>query len=174
MESNDTTARPRDVDEDREELARAAATAGEVRAGARAGRAHADALILAALAAGTTQGAAAEAAGVSEDSVSRRMADPLFRAKLERIRRDILERVVHHVTAASTKAVATLEAVLQDPEARAAERVQAARTLLDTTTKMSERVDLTARITMLENQLREERAAKEAKARAERDGRRSA
>ena len=87
MESNDTTARPREGGDFSENsaLVDAAATAGEVRAGARAGRAHADALILAALAAGTTQGAAAEAAGVSEDSVSRRMADPLFRAKLERI-----------------------------------------------------------------------------------------
>lgn len=150
------------------EAENAAATAGEVRAGARAGRAHADVLILAALAAGTTQGAAAKAAGVSEDSVNRRMADPLFRAKLERIRRDILERVVHHVTAASTKAVTTLEVVLQDNEARPAERVQAAKTLLDTTTKMSERVDLMARISVLETQLREERAAAAARREAQR------
>lgn len=87
------------------------------------------------------------------------MADPLLCAKLERIRRDILERVVHQVTAASTRAVTTLEIVLDDPDARPAECVHAAKSLLDTTTKMSERADLTARIGVLEVQLREERAA---------------
>jgi hypothetical protein len=60
--------------------------------GAPKTRSSADAVIVAALAAGSTQIEAAQKAGVSESTVYRRMQDDAFRAEVDSVRREMLGR----------------------------------------------------------------------------------
>lgn len=79
---------------------------------AASGRSGADAVLIAALAAGATYEAAAEQAGVSERTVRRRLEDEAFRNELAEARADMIAQTTAQLTAASTEAVATLRALL--------------------------------------------------------------
>jgi hypothetical protein len=115
-------------------------------------RVGADTILVAQLGAGMTQAQAAEMAGVSVDTVQRRLADPMFRAQLERFRRDILDRTAFAIVSSTTAAIDALRAVIESPESKGAEVVQAARVLLDNAVRFEEQTGLRSRIRALEGQ----------------------
>lgn len=82
----------------------ASATLPRVRSG--------DELILAALAAGLSQPAAARHAGVSERTVRRRLEDPSFAASVEQARGALVERTSAQLLGAAEHAVAALRDLL--------------------------------------------------------------
>jgi DNA-binding MurR/RpiR family transcriptional regulator len=108
-------------------------------------------MLLAALAAGSTWSEAATQAGVSPSTVGRRLRDPAFRAELERVRTELIELAADRLAALALRAVDGLAAVLDDPEARAADRVAAARVLLDQTLRLTGEARLRARLEALES-----------------------
>jgi hypothetical protein len=113
------------------------------------GRRSADAVLIAALVAGATHAEAAREAGVGERTVYRRLAEPAFRAELQRRRSQIVDNVLGWLVAASTEAVETLVR-LQQPGAPAAVQLSAARAILDNMQKVRESAELEARISALE------------------------
>jgi hypothetical protein len=115
-------------------------------------RAGADTILIAQLGAGLTQAQAAEVAGVSVDTVQRRLAEPVFRAQLERFRREILDRTAFAIVSSTTAAADALRAVIESPESKGAEIVQAARVLLDNAVRFEEQTGLRSRIRALEAQ----------------------
>lgn len=112
------------------------------------GRAEGGAGLIAALAAGASYVDAAKAAGVSERTVRRRMAEPAFRQQVDEIRAEMLAQAVAKLTSASVKAVETLEALLGSPLDFA--RLSAARAILELAAKYREQHDIAERIAALE------------------------
>ena len=72
------------------------------------GKRSADDKLLLALACGASAEAAAQQAGVSVHTVYRRLEDAQFRARLRKLRADIVQRTAGALTAASTESVRTL------------------------------------------------------------------
>ena len=73
-----------------------------------------DEVLVAALAAGATHAAAANAAGVSERTVRRRLNDPTFHASVIAERDALVRRVATKLTGLSATTVETLEKLLGD------------------------------------------------------------
>jgi hypothetical protein len=71
-------------------------------------RSQADSVLIAALASGATMDAAAKQANVSVRTVSRRMAEPGFKAEIDQARADLIERAVAVLAGISSAAVVTL------------------------------------------------------------------
>ena len=111
-------------------------------------RSNADHLIVAALAAGTTNQEAATAAGVGERTVRRRLEDPSFRRQVSDARSALLEQAVSRMAGATTEAADTLRSLLKAESENV--RHAAAKTLLDLTSKGIELLDLAERIAQLE------------------------
>jgi hypothetical protein len=116
------------------------------------GKRHADHNLLLALACGATVEAAAAKAGVSESTAHRRLADPVFRQKLQEVRSDMVQRTAGMLTAAAGEAVKTL-LDLQKNTVPHASRLGAARSVLEIGIKMRESADLEARLAAVEAQL---------------------
>ncbi len=110
-----------------------------------------DALLLA-LAAGRTVQAAALAAGVSERTAYRRLADPAFKARLAEVRAQALERATAALGDACSQAVATLSALLAGKSEAA--RLGAARAILELGVRLRESVEFQARLVELERKVR--------------------
>ena len=106
-----------------------------------------DALLLA-LASGQSVRDAARTAGVSERTAFRRVAAPDFRQAVGRARGELLARAVGRLADAATTAADTLTALLA-AEAESV-RLAAARAILDGALRGVEFVDLTERVTALE------------------------
>jgi hypothetical protein len=119
---------------------------------AHRGRSNADDALLAALAWGATADAAAKAAGVSVRTVTRRLADPEFRTKLQEARGDIVRRTAGALTAASQESVRTLLTLQREPTPPAV-RLGAARAVLELGLKVGEAAELEERIAQLERQV---------------------
>lgn len=100
--------------------------AGGKRVRYRGGR---DDAIMAALASGMTQREAARAAGVSDRTVRRRLAEPDFMQRIAEIRRGRLDQAAGLISARLTEAVSTLEDLLRPP-ASPHVRLRAAQILL--------------------------------------------
>ena len=113
-------------------------------------RRNADNSFLNALACGASVENAARAAGISGRTAYRRMADPAFRKRLQKVRDGIVQRTAGAVTAAWTESVKTLLA-LQQPTVSATVRLGAARAILEIGIKLRELTDLTERIGALED-----------------------
>ncbi len=111
-------------------------------------RKNANSQLLAALATGSTLREASELTGVSQRTISRRLKDPKFKAALDRRKDAILTAVVGKLSDASTQAVSTLKQLL-DCESHSV-RLGAARSILDLSISMRTTVELTERITRLE------------------------
>jgi hypothetical protein len=77
------------------------------------GRRNVDAVLLGALACGATFEAAAQKAGVSLATVTRRMQDHKFKKLLNQSRADMVQRTAGTLTAAATEAVRTLLELLK-------------------------------------------------------------
>src|SRR5579885_2440084 len=107
-----------------------------------------DALLLA-LACGATVEAAARQCALSERTIYRRLREPDFRARLQAVRSDMVQRTSGMLTAAAGEAVRTLLA-LQKESAPAAVRLGAARAVLELGIKVREVAELEARMDELE------------------------
>ena len=111
-------------------------------------RKNANSQLLAALATGCTLREASEQTGVSERTIARRLKDPKFTAALIRSKDQILTATVGKLVNATTRAVSTLQGLL-DCEAHSV-RLGAARSILELSVSMRTAVELTERITRLE------------------------
>ena len=112
-------------------------------------RSNADHLIVAALAAGSTNEDAATAAGVSERTVRRRLEDPAFRARVDDAQRAAIDLAVARLSDSAAFAAATLRELAESAQAETV-RLGACRTILELGLKWREHGDLTARIEQLE------------------------
>jgi hypothetical protein len=109
---------------------------------------------LAALISQPTLGLAATHAGVTERTLYRWLAeDAAFKAEYLRLRREIVASATFALQKASNNAVNALVSVMNDPEAPASSRVQAAKVVLEMSLKALEVDDLEARIAALEGML---------------------
>jgi len=125
------------------------------------GRHSADAALLAALLGGATPAKAAEAAGVSEHTAQRRLADREFRARLDAAADEFVAAMVRGLAEAGGDAVAALRALVRD--GTPAVQLGAARTILELGAKsrreheLAERVGALAReVTELQHELHQE------------------
>ena len=118
---------------------------------AQKGKRGVDHKLLMALACGATAEGAARQAGISESTVFRRLDDPDFRHKLQKLRTDMVQRTAGALTAAGSEAVRTLLELLK-PTNQGATRLGAARSVLEIGMKAREFAELEERLAMLEMQ----------------------
>src|SRR5262249_39641770 len=107
--------------------------------------------LLLALAYGAIVEGAARQGRRSERTVYRRLRDPDFRARLQAVRADMVQRTAGALTAAAAEAVRTLLA-LQGPSEPPAVPLGAARAILEIGVKLREAAELEARVAALEQQ----------------------
>lgn len=113
------------------------------------GRRRADDILLMALACGATTEGAAQKADIGVATVYRRLKDPDFKDRLQKIRADIVQRTAGSATAAGIEAIKTLVALMRDSNPGSV-RLGAARAVLELGTKLRESVELEQRIAVLE------------------------
>ena len=116
------------------------------------GRRQADELLLMALACGATVENAARQAGISPATAYRRLADPAFGQRLQKLRDDMVSRTAGTLTAVSSEATRTLVELLKAPVPPSV-RLGAARAVLELGMKVRERADLEQRMTALEQHM---------------------
>lgn len=104
------------------------------------------------LARGLSYSEAAKAAGIGERTIVRRMADPVFRAEVERIRAAMIERALGKLADKVSAAVDTLGNLLK-PGTPATVRRGAADSLLSHALRLREHLELDARLAALEARL---------------------
>lgn len=98
----------------------------------------------------STTRAAASAAGVSEATIFRWLAESVFAAAYREARSRLLESTLTALQAASTEAVKVLQEVMGNYEAMPAARVSAARAVLDFALKGREQIEIEERLRALE------------------------
>lgn len=108
-----------------------------------------DDLIAAALACGRTWKEAAAAAGVSESTVGRRMADPGFRRAVADLRAAVIDRTFGLLSEALADGVAGLHLAATDGESEGV-RLRACVAILELTLRYREQCDLAERVRRLE------------------------
>lgn len=111
--------------------------------------------LLTALLASRTVAGAAEIAGYTERTAYRHLADTSFRQVYRRARREALAHATARLQIACSKAVVTLEAVMDDRTAIASARVAAAKAVLEIAHRLTEQEDVIERLTQLEAKLAE-------------------
>ncbi len=126
---------------------------------AKEGKRAADPKLLLALACGATAEGAARQAGVSESTVRRRLKDPDFVRKLNKLRAEMHLRVADQLTAASTEGVRTMVQLMKETNSGTV-RLGAARSVVELSTKVRETADLALRLAELEERLAQQDAAK--------------
>jgi hypothetical protein len=112
-------------------------------------RSATDPILIASLATGASYPVAATAAGVSERTVRRRLADPVFAGRVEQERAVFIERTAAQLLAGTTVAVETLRELAQTGPP--AVRVRAALGLLSATTSWRETYEVDQRLAALES-----------------------
>lgn len=110
-----------------------------------------------ALACGGTVEASAKAAGVSEATVYRRLAEPGFRRRVDEARDDMVSRAVARIGAASTLAADTLRELLKARSETV--KLGAARAILELGAKLREHEVLAERVRAVEEQLTTDKEA---------------
>lgn len=110
-----------------------------------------DSLVLT-LACGATVEGAARQAGVSERTVRRRLQDPKFVQKVNKLRSEMHVRVADQLTAASTEGVRTMVQLMKENNTGSV-RLGAARSVVELSTKVRETADLAVRLAELERRL---------------------
>jgi HEAT repeat protein len=107
-----------------------------------------DPTLIAALAAGASIREAAEAAGVGERTVYRRLQDPDFKRRVTQARSAFISGAVGKLAEASIEAVATMRELLSAKSESV--RLSAARAILEIGPKLREHTELEERIAALE------------------------
>ena len=115
---------------------------------------NSDAILCAALLSGLSYQAAAQVSGLSRSTVSRRMHEPGFRARLDQIRAEALSRVADRLAAEAIESVSTLASIRSDPTVPGSVKVRAATAILEAALKYRATVELEARISAIEGQLK--------------------
>jgi hypothetical protein len=105
------------------------------------------------LAAGQEVAVAARAAGMSERTAYRRLAEPGFRRRVSELRRQMLERAVAFLQRATAAAVGALLRNLTAP--KAGDQIRAAQLILDNSFRGLELMDVLERGQQLEERLGE-------------------
>lgn len=116
-------------------------------------RENVDAALCAALLSGHNYETAAELSGCSRSTVARRMREPGFRARLDRIRAEALSRVADCLAAEAIESVACLATIRSAPGTPITVQVRAATVILEAALKYRASVELEARISAIESQL---------------------
>ena len=106
-------------------------------------------LLLALLTTSTISGAA-EKAGVTEKTIRNRLSDNDFRAEYKRRQSMTLDAACKALQEAMTDAVDVLTDIMKETRASAANRISAARSVLEYGYKLTELTDLAARVAALE------------------------
>jgi len=119
---------------------------------ARRGRKNADEALLLALVCGMTVENAADRAGVSRRTATRRLADAEFCRRKRQMQADMVQRTLGMLTAGGIESAKTL-LTLQQPAAPPAVRLGAARSVLELGIKIREVTDLEERVAGLEAQV---------------------
>jgi molybdenum-dependent DNA-binding transcriptional regulator ModE len=101
-----------------------------------------------ALAAGRTVKKAAAAVGLSERSVYRRLADPVFRRQVADLRRQFVARAVGRMCRGTTKAATRLLKLVDNADAKVA--LGAAKAVLELAVRLRDSEELEARVAELE------------------------
>lgn len=96
---------------------------------------------------------AAKAAGISEATAYRWLADPDFSARYKEMRRKAFDTVIVRVQSIAAQAVETLRSVAADEAALPSSRVAAAKTILDISLKLREQDEFDSRLKVLEEKL---------------------
>ncbi len=99
--------------------------------------------------------AAAKRASISQATIHRWLADPLFSQTLRDARGAMLESVLTVLQNASTTALETLREVMEDSEAHPSARVKAALGVIGMTLKAKELLETEERLRAVEEQLKE-------------------
>ncbi|CEF49318.1 unnamed protein product [uncultured bacterium] len=115
---------------------------------AEIGRKKGVSALLMALAAGKSVREAARAAGVSERTATRRLADPAFHRRVAELRAEMMGRAVGTMADGAADAAATLRKLLKAKGESV--RLGACRALLELGVKLRESVDFEARLAALE------------------------
>jgi DNA-binding Lrp family transcriptional regulator len=115
------------------------------------GKRRVDHKILMALACGASAENAARQVGVSESTVFRRLDEPDFRRRLQKLRADMVQRTAGALTAAGAEAVRGLLELLRGAKAEAV-RLGAMRSVLEIGMKVREFAELEERLATLEQQ----------------------
>lgn len=97
-----------------------------------------------------TREEAARAAGLSSKTIRRYWDDPEFKAEYQRAFSELVEGATRQAQRNLEPAVNTLQEIMQDKEQNGQIRVSAARSLLEYSLKLSERVDILERLDTLE------------------------
>lgn len=84
-----------------------------------------------------------------------RLRDPIFKAKYDEARRQLLERAVGGLQGHLSAAVDKLREVMDNSEASPQTQLNAAESILRSSLKMSERIDILERVDAVERALRE-------------------
>src|SRR5579871_6747622 len=112
-----------------------------------------DAALVSALAAGASQAEAAQLSGLSERTVSRRVADPEFRRRVEAARDGLVKRTIARLSATGILAAQGLHDLLKSPSD--AIKLGACRATLDFLFKGHEQLALIDRVAALEELAKE-------------------
>lgn len=97
-----------------------------------------------------TKTAAAQAAGISERSATRYLANEEFQGEYKRAFTELVTEATRQAQQALSPALSALRDIVEDTSESASSRIAAARSLLEYGVKLSELYDLTARIAALE------------------------
>ncbi len=108
----------------------------------------ADPILIAHLAAGVSPGGAAKLAGVSEATVYRRLADPVFRHRVEDARAELWKRAMSVLSKSAVEGAIVLRRLLRNDDAKI--RLQAAKIVLEQVIKVRDQVDIAQRVAALE------------------------
>lgn len=114
-----------------------------------------DERIISALLCTSTVRAASSVCGISESQIYARLRDPVFKAKYDDARRQLLERAVGGLQGHLSAAVDKLREVMDSVEASPQTQLNAAESILRSSLKMSERIDILERVDAVEKALRE-------------------
>lgn len=112
-----------------------------------------DETTIAALLTHKTQREAAQALGVSEVTLWRRQGDPAFQRAYRMARRRLLDSSLAQLQACTPDAVETIRAVMTSGEASMANKLSAARLILDQAARAVQVEELEERIAALEEQV---------------------
>jgi hypothetical protein len=108
--------------------------------------------LLMTLACGASVESAARECNLSARTVYRRLGEPAFRRRLQRLRSDMVQRTAGTLTAASGEAVRTLIELMKSG-VQAATRLGAARAVLESGVKLRELAEIEDRLTEMEQRL---------------------
>ena len=97
-----------------------------------------------------TRKAAAQAAGISEDTLRKYFADPEFLAEYTRLSADMLSEATAQATNAFSPAILRLRAIVEDKKQPPQAQIQAARSLLEYGLRLNETVEIERRLRALE------------------------